>query len=109
MVKHFPGDSQHGDNAGKRDFVHEHLPGAPRTITAGTGAPVWAWDRDPFGNGQPQAAGGFVYNLRLPGQYYDAETGLLHNNARDYDPVTGEAYFARSSFRFLRQANGRVK
>jgi RHS repeat-associated protein len=66
----------------------DHL-GAPRAVTGNTGAPVWAWDRDPFGNGQPSASGGFVYNLRLPGQYYDAETGLFHNNARNYDPVTG--------------------
>ncbi len=31
----------------------------------------------------------FVYNLRLPGQYYDAETGLSYNYFRDYDPATG--------------------
>jgi len=66
----------------------DHL-GAPRTITGNTGAPVWSWDHDPFGNGQPSTSGGFAYNLRLPGQYYDSETGLFHNNARDYDPATG--------------------
>ena len=66
----------------------DHL-GAPRTVTAATGAPVWAWNRDPFGNGQPSASGAFVNNLRFPGQYYDAETGLFHNNARDYDSTTG--------------------
>jgi RHS repeat-associated protein len=26
--------------------------------------------------------------MRFPGQYYDAETGLSYNYARDYDPVT---------------------
>jgi RHS repeat-associated protein len=32
----------------------------------------------------------FIYNLRFPGQYYDAETGLSHNGFRDcYDPQTG--------------------
>ena len=31
----------------------------------------------------------FVYNLRFPGQYYDAETGLNYNMARDYDPAVG--------------------
>lgn len=31
----------------------------------------------------------FVYNLRLPGQYYDSETGLFYNMARDYNPGTG--------------------
>jgi RHS repeat-associated protein len=31
----------------------------------------------------------FVYNLRMPGQYYDVETGLNYNAYRDYDPATG--------------------
>jgi RHS repeat-associated protein len=30
------------------------------------------------------------YNLRLPGQYFDAETGLSQNVQRDYDPLTGK-------------------
>jgi RHS repeat-associated protein len=30
-----------------------------------------------------------VYNLRYPGQYYQAETGLNQNTYRDYDPVVG--------------------
>jgi RHS repeat-associated protein len=41
-------------------------------------------DQDPDGDGQ-----GLVYNLRFPGQYYDAETDLNYNMARDYDPATG--------------------
>jgi RHS repeat-associated protein len=28
-------------------------------------------------------------NLRFPGQYYDAETGLHQNYFRDYDPILG--------------------
>ena len=31
----------------------------------------------------------FSYNLRLPGQYYMAETGLNQNYFRDYDPMVG--------------------
>jgi RHS repeat-associated protein len=31
----------------------------------------------------------FVYNLRFPGQYFDAETALSYNSFRDYDPPTG--------------------
>jgi RHS repeat-associated protein len=31
----------------------------------------------------------FAYNLRFPGQYYDAETGLNYNYLRDYDPTVG--------------------
>jgi RHS repeat-associated protein len=30
----------------------------------------------------------FPYNLRFPGQYYQAETGLNQNWNRDYDPLT---------------------
>jgi RHS repeat-associated protein len=30
-----------------------------------------------------------VYNLRFPGQYYMAETGLNQNSFRDYDPQIG--------------------
>jgi RHS repeat-associated protein len=31
----------------------------------------------------------FAYNLRFPGQYYDAETGKHYNYFRDYDPAIG--------------------
>ena len=35
------------------------------------------------------AAGGGAYHFRLPGQYYDAESGLHYNYFRDYDPTIG--------------------
>jgi RHS repeat-associated protein len=41
-------------------------------------------NEDPDGDGQL-----FVYNLRLPGQYYDQETALNYNYFRDYDPQVG--------------------
>ena len=31
----------------------------------------------------------FSYNLRFPGQYFDAETGKHYNYFRDYDPAIG--------------------
>jgi len=31
-----------------------------------------------------------VYNPRLPGQYYQSESGLFYNYYRDYDPLTGK-------------------
>jgi RHS repeat-associated protein len=37
----------------------------------------------------PRALVPFIYNLRFPGQYYQAETGLVQNYFRDYDPQTG--------------------
>jgi RHS repeat-associated protein len=54
---------------------------------------MWQWEAEPFGNSlpeqNPQGQGTFVYNLRLPGQVYDTETGLNYNYFRDYDPGTG--------------------
>jgi RHS repeat-associated protein len=32
----------------------------------------------------------YPYNLRFPGQYYQAETGLNYNWYRDYDPLVGK-------------------
>jgi len=64
----------------------DHL-GAPRAIGSSGYNLVWTWDHDPFGNGQP--TGSITYNLRLPGQYYDNESGLHYNYFRDYDPATG--------------------
>jgi RHS repeat-associated protein len=64
----------------------DHL-GAPYQITNATRQVVWRWDHDPFGNGAP--TGNLTYNLRFPGQYCDAETGLNYNYYRDYDPKLG--------------------
>jgi RHS repeat-associated protein len=51
------------------------------------------WDPDTFGstaqNWNPAGLGVFAYNLRFPGQYYLAESGLHYNYFRDYDPQTG--------------------
>ena len=59
----------------------------PRAVTDQNAALEWSWTSDPFGNSQP--TGSLTYNLRFPGQYYDAETGHNYNYFRDYDPGTG--------------------
>jgi RHS repeat-associated protein len=74
----------------------DHL-GTPRTVSdPNTNIVVWKWDfrADPFGDApaeqDPDADGeNFVYALRYPGQYFDAETGLHYNYFRDYEPGTG--------------------
>ncbi|MFO0453000.1 MAG: RHS repeat-associated core domain-containing protein [Pseudomonadota bacterium] len=58
------------------------------------GLPVWRWDNDdPYGNNAPNenpaGAGQFTCNLRLPGQYFDAELNTHYNYFRDYDPAIG--------------------
>lgn len=72
----------------------DHL-GTPRAITRPVdNRIVWRWDNtEPFGNsppnGNPSGVGNFTFNLRFPGQYFDAETGTHYNYYRDYDPSIG--------------------
>jgi RHS repeat-associated protein len=75
-------------------YVHTDHLNAPRKVAQPTtGTLAWRWDTDPFGttapNQNPAGLGTFVYNLRAPGQYYQAETGLNQNYNRDYDPLVG--------------------
>jgi RHS repeat-associated protein len=71
----------------------DHLD-TPRVITNQAQQVVWRWDNDdPFGanmaNANPSGLGTFAFNLRLPGQYFDAETNNHYNYFRDYSPETG--------------------
>lgn len=70
----------------------DHL-NTPRVIVNQTHQIVWRWDSDPFGttlaNENPSGLGVFAYNLRFPGQHFDAETGLHYNYFRDYEAATG--------------------
>lgn len=69
--------------------------GAPRVITRQSDeALVWRWDSaEPFGatapDQNPSSLGAFTYNQRLPGQVFDAESGLFQNWNREYDPRAG--------------------
>lgn len=72
-------------------YVHTDQLGTPRAVTtAGSATPVWnwAWQGNPFGEQGPTSAS-FVMSLRFPGQYYDAESGLIYNRWRDYEPGIG--------------------
>jgi RHS repeat-associated protein len=70
----------------------DHL-NTPRLITDLANRTVWEWPLDTFGAASakenPNGLGTFPFNLRFPGQYYDAETGLYYNYFRDYDPSIG--------------------
>jgi RHS repeat-associated protein len=73
-------------------YVHSDYRNTPRQIDDAWARPVWTWDPTSFGGDLPnenprsKAGGQFVYNLRFPGQYHDAETGLFYNYFRDYNP-----------------------
>jgi RHS repeat-associated protein len=76
------------DNDAQIYYYHvDHL-GTPQAMTNSTGATVWKADYEPFGKATVKI-GTVENNLRLPGQYYDRETGLHYNYFRDYDPGTG--------------------
>jgi len=57
------------------------------------GAMRWRWLAEPFGTSTPETSpaglAAFTYNLRLPGQFYDAESGVHQNVMRDYLPGVG--------------------
>lgn len=71
-------------------YVTSDQMGTPRAVTDGGGNTVWSWAyRGNAWGEQAPASSGYTYNLRFPGQYYDAETGLNYNVNRDYDSSTG--------------------
>ena len=74
-------------------YVHADQLNTPRLVTDTSNNIRWRWDSDPFGttipNENPSSLGMFQFNLRFPGQQYDAVVGLHYNYFRDYDPATG--------------------
>lgn len=76
-------------------YVHADQLGTPRAVTRPSdNQVVWKWDNtEVFGDSapdeNPSGLGSFAFNLRFPGQYYDAETGKHYNYFRDYDPEVG--------------------
>ena len=81
-------------------YLHNNHLGATELITNDRGQPVWAVAYSPYGAVRMMAPaktseaasmgrGRFAFNLRFPGQYADAETGLYYNDHRYYDPQRG--------------------
>jgi len=70
-------------------FYHNDRLGTPQKITMVSGAVVWSARYGSFGKAEIQEGATVENNLRFPGQYYDAETGLHYNWMRYYDPKTG--------------------
>ncbi len=78
-------------------YVSTDYADTPRALRNATNQLVWLWPQnnndvygvtlpleDPSGTGTTT-----TYNLRFPGQIYDAETGLHYNYMRDYNPSLG--------------------
>ncbi len=88
---------------GQLVWLHTNHLGAPEAATNAQGQLVWQARYEAFGaahvnegqttqaqQGASQNAQPFGLNLRLPGQYFDVETGLHYNRQRYYDPQAGQ-------------------
>lgn len=69
--------------------LHTDLLGAPQRATNPEGETSWMAYSEAFGLAYLAPDRTIDVQLRLPGQYFDAETGLHYNFFRTYDPATG--------------------
>jgi len=69
-------------------YIHTDHLGTPLLMTDANQQVVWRGAAEPFGKTTP-SVNQVTFNLRFPGQYQDEETGLTHNNHRDYNTGTG--------------------
>ena len=87
--------SKTGHGQATVSLIHTDHLGTPRQVSdSSSGALVWEWFGEPFGTTPPDedpshTGRRFTLNLRFPGQYFDKESGLFHNGARDYNPKLG--------------------
>jgi RHS repeat-associated protein len=81
------------DNGSGEDLydVHTDHLDTPRLLTDDTGAVAWQSSHEAYGDAQVTSSlgAGRAFNIRFPGQYQDAETGLHYNRFRYYDPGIG--------------------
>ncbi len=69
-------------------FIHPDHLNTPQKATDASQNLAWDAVLRPFGQTEQQTFPSLT-NLRLPGQYFDAESGLAQNWFRDYDPGIG--------------------
>jgi len=69
-------------------MIHNDHLATPQKMTDAAGTVVWTADYKPFGEATVTVST-ITNNLRFPGQYYNAETGLNYNYYRDYNPSIG--------------------
>ena len=74
---------------GNTYFYHNDHLGTPQKMTDVNGNVAWSAVYTSFGEATIGSTSRVTNNLRFPGQYYDAETGLNYNWNRYYDPKTG--------------------
>jgi RHS repeat-associated protein len=75
------------DHSGTVSYLHTDHLGTPQFATGSDQSLIWKAAYQPFG--ATSTSGTITQNLRLPGQYFDLETGWNHNGFRDYLPELG--------------------
>jgi RHS repeat-associated protein len=86
-------------------FYHNDHLGTPQKMTTVNGSTVWSAKYESFGKAVVDPSSTIVNNLRFPGQYYDAETGLHYNYHRYFEPRTGR-YLASDPIGIQAGVNG---
>ena len=78
-----------GQQAPQINYLYADALNTVRMVTneQGVAYAQWPWLNNAFG--EQAVSGSGIDNLRFPGQYYDAETGLSNNGYRTYDPNSG--------------------
>ena len=71
-------------------MIHNDHLGTSQKMTDASGVVVWSADYKPFGEDAVSPSSTITNNLRFPGQYYDAETGMHYNYYRTYNPPLGK-------------------
>ena len=95
---------------GKFFAIHPDHLGTPRLVSDEDNQPVWQWPYSAFGDNKPtgilkathnprqaititppplKATTPIEMNLRMPGQYFDEESGLFYNYFRSYNAAQG--------------------
>ena len=77
-----------GDSTSALYAIHTDHLGTPQRMTDAQQRLVWRAGHSSFGKAKLTSAK-VTLNLRLLGQYFDAESGTHYNYFRDYDPTTG--------------------
>jgi len=75
--------------SGELYAIHADLLGAPRMVTDAHARVRWLAHYTPLGQAE-RIAGDLTLDMRLPGQWYDAETGWHDNLLRTYHPQWGQ-------------------
>ena len=69
-------------------MLHDDILGTPQLAADNDQNIQWQANYEPFGQ-TTSVSGTITQNLRLPGQYFDVESGWNHNGFRDYLPGFG--------------------